>query len=158
MSLDIINFQTPEYVCEFMADMVPAGFDETILESTPGAGNLKSVLRKRFAKVCTPLGDYFDLDPGIKFGYVVMNPPFSPMAMGYKILESCMLRTNNIIALMPWLTIINGQKRNKLIFDFGVKSITHLPRNVFNGSRVQCCILEMDGSFKGDTIFKNFNG
>ena len=51
--------------------------------------------------------------------------------------------TNNIIALMPYLAIINGEKRTNDIMNFGLKSITHLPRSTFKGSRVQTCILEM---------------
>jgi hypothetical protein len=73
-----------------------------------------------------------------------MNPPFTPMSLGYKILFQCMEWTNNIIALMPWLTIINSQKRTEKINNYGLKSVTHLPRKTFPGSRVQCCILEME--------------
>ena len=55
---------------------------------------------------------------------------------------------------MPYLTIINGEKRTQDIMNWGLKSITHLPRSIFKGSRVQTCILEMKKGFIGDTIFK----
>jgi hypothetical protein len=76
------------------------------------------------------------------------------MKMGYEILYKCMDMSDNIIALMPYLAIINGEKRTNDIMSFGLKSITHLPRSVFKGSRVQTCILEMSKGYKGDTIFK----
>ena len=62
-----------------------------------------------------------------------MNPPFSPMKQGYEILYKCMNMTDNIIALMPYLTIINGEKRTQDIMNWGLKSITHLPRSTFKG-------------------------
>jgi hypothetical protein len=39
--------------------------------------------------------------------------------------------------------IINGEKRTNDIMKWGLKSITHLPRSTFKGSRFQTCILEM---------------
>ena len=89
-----------------------------------------------------------------KIDWIVMNSPFSPMKEGYNILYRCMNMTDNIIALMPYLTIINGEKRTQDIMNWGLKSITHLPRSTFKGSRVQTCILEMKKGYTGDTIFK----
>jgi hypothetical protein len=66
--------------------------------------------------------------------------------------------SDNIIALMPWLTMINGAKRTKDIMDFGLVSITHLPRKVFDGSRVQTCILEMRRGYTGKTEIASFEG
>jgi type I restriction-modification system DNA methylase subunit len=97
--------------------------------------------------------DFYKMEERL-FEWVVMNPPFSPMKEGYNILYKCMNMSDNIIALMPYLAIINGEKRTKDIIDFGLKSITHLPRSTFNGSRVQTCILEMKRGYSGDTIFK----
>lgn len=144
------NFQTPEYICEYMASFLPndAGF---ILEPTPGKGNLVKSLEKH-GKVYAP--KYFEDVKDVKFDWIVMNPPFTPMKQGYDILYKCMEMTDNIIALMPYLTIINGEKRTQDIMGWGLKSITHLPRSVFKGSRVQTCILEMKKGYKGDTIFK----
>lgn len=147
---DNINFQTPEYVCDYMASFLPnnAGY---ILEPTPGKGNLVKVLEQK-GKVYAP--NNFNDVKDVKFDWIVMNPPFTPMKQGYDILYKCMNMTDNIIALMPYLTIINGEKRTQDIMNWGLKSITHLPRSVFKGSRVQTCILEMKRGYKGDTIFK----
>ena len=64
--------------------------------------------------------------------------------------------SDDIVALMPWLTIINGEGRTNDIMNFGLISITHLPRNIFKGSRVQCCILHMNRGWKEPTIFYKF--
>ena len=88
-----------------------------------------------------------------EFDAVVMNPPFSPMVVGYKILDKAMGMADVVIALMPWLVLINSQKRTKAIMDFGLKSITHLPRSTFKGARVQCCILSLYKDFSGPSIF-----
>ncbi len=144
------HFQTPEHICEYMASFLPnqAG---SILEPTAGKGNLvKSLYRK--GNVTAP-ENFFTMEKQ-QFDWIVMNPPFTPMAQGYKILYSCMEMSDQIIALMPWLTMINGEKRTKDIMRFGLKSITHLPRTTFKGSRVQTCILEMSKGYIGDTLFK----
>lgn len=147
------HFQTPEHICKYMASFLPP-YAGVIFEPTPGKGNLVKELEKH-GTVVSPNGDFFELDKDMKAGdWVVMNPPFTPMKMGYKILYECMDFTNNIIALMPYLTIINGEKRTQDIMNWGLKSITHLPRSTFKGSRVQTCILHMEKGFNGDTIFK----
>ena len=149
MSMD---FQTPEIVCEYMADFLPDNAGR-ILEPTSGMGNLVRVL-ERHGEVISP-NDFFLLEEKW-FDWIVMNPPFSPMKVGYDILYSCMGMSDNIIALMPWLTMINGERRTGDIMEFGLRSITHLPRTIFTGSRVQTCILEMRKGFDGETIFRNF--
>jgi type I restriction-modification system DNA methylase subunit len=146
------NFQTPQNVCDYMASMVLVT-KGIILEPTAGKGNLVKSLKK-YGEVFVPKD--FNTMPDQKFDYVVMNPPFTPMKQGYDILYRCMGMSDNIIALMPYLTIINGEKRTNDIFNFGLKSITHLPRSIFKGSRVQTCILEMKKGYKGETIFKQF--
>ena len=142
------QFQTPLWVCEYMAGMLPDG-TITVLEPTPGQGNIVSVLTDY--DVTAPQ-DFFELETDY-YDAVVMNPPFSPMKKGYEIMYSCMERSDTIIALMPWLVMINSAKRTKDIMDFGLKSITHLPRKVFDGSRVQTCVLEMSKGFSGNTKF-----
>ena len=144
------NFQTPENICEYMASFLPKSAGK-ILEPTPGKGNLVKALEKH-GDVFVP--DDFNKMPTKKFDWIVMNPPFSPMKQGYEILYKCMEMTDNIIALMPYLTIINGEKRRKDIMDFGLKSISHLPRSTFKGARVQTCVLEMKKGFVGQTVFK----
>ena len=144
------NFQTPIFICEYMSSFLPENAG-TILEPTAGKGNLVKSL-SNYGEVFAP--DDFNLMEKRKFDWIVMNPPFTPMKQGYDILYSCMDMSDNIIALMPYLCIINGEKRTNDIMNFGLKSITHLPRSVFKGSRVQTCILEMKRGYVGDTIFK----
>ena len=158
-----MDFQTPLNVCDYMVKMIPYydyGKNLKILEPTPGQGNLVNSLRKYLKSEIVAPDNFWDLPKNEKYNFVVMNPPFSPMKQGYEILYRCMDLSNNIIALMPWLTIINGEKRTKDIMNFGLKSITHLPRNIFKGSRVQCCILEMQKGhqllFGEETTFKTF--
>lgn len=135
------DFQTPIHVCKYMVSLIPIECN-TVLEPTPGAGNLVQAIKDVgfFTPIVTEnFWDIINLRPDA----IVMNPPFTPMAEGYKILYQTMLMTENIIALMPWLTIINSSKRTENIRKFGLKSITHLPRNIFAGARVQTCILQM---------------
>lgn len=144
------NFQTPKNVCEYMASFL-LGNRGLILEPTAGKGNLVKAL-EQYGKVIAP-DDFYKMEKR-RFEWVVMNPPFSPMKQGYDILYRCMEMTDNIIALMPYLTIINSEKRTNDIMNWGLKSITNLPRSTFKGSRVQTCILEMKHGWVGDTVFK----
>jgi len=150
-----MDFQTPISVCEYMVSLIDTK-PLTILEPTPGEGNLVSVLlHKTNSKIYTPV-DFFKYIHLEKYDYIVMNPPFTPMSVGYKILYDCMEMSDNIIALMPWLTMINGAKRTNDIMNFGLKSITHLPRKVFDGSRVQTCVLHMKRGYNNETMFYNY--
>lgn len=145
------NFQTPIFCCEYMASLIPSHIN-TVVEPTKGIGNLVGVLLKKDYNVIAP-DNFWDLDFSQKYECIVMNPPFTPMEEGYKILFQCMEVSDNIIALMPWLTLINSEKRLRLIKEFGLVSVTHLPRYIFPGSRVQCCILKMRKGFDGDIKF-----
>lgn len=142
-----MDFQTPLPVCVYMVDLLPPGV-VSVLEPTPGKGNIVKSLKGY--QVTTPK-NFFECTGW--FDAVVMNPPFTPMALGYKILYATMEMTDTIICLMPWLTIINSEKRSNAIKAYGLKSITHLPRWVFPGSRVQTCILEMQRGHQGETLF-----
>ena len=139
------DFQTPEWVCSYMTSLIPSGV-KSILEPTPGMGNL---VRSMNGYSVTAPEDFWKLEKD-RWDCIVMNPPFSPMAIGYKILYACMDLSDRIIALMPWLTIINSEKRTEDISNFGLRSITHLPRRAFSGSRVQTCILDMEYGYKGN--------
>lgn len=147
------HFQTPDWCCKYMANFVPDKCG-TILEPTAGKGNLVKVLEEK-GHVFAP-DDFFDLSDDCRFNWIVMNPPFTPMKVGYEILDRCMEMSDNIVALMPWLTIINSQKRTTKIMDFGLKSIIHLPRKTFPGSRVQTCILELRKEWDEPTIFRAY--
>ena len=147
-----MDFQTPIHVCNYMSSFLPDNVG-TILEPTSGLGNLVKALKHK-GNVIEPQ-DFFAMEKQ-RFDWIVMNPPFTPMAIGYKILYDCMEMSDNIVALMPWLTLINGQKRTEDIINYGLKSITHLPRKIFKGARVQTCILEMKRGFCDSIIFKNY--
>ena len=150
--MDNINFQTPEWVCNIMAEIVK-GTPKTILEPTKGAGNLLKVLHTRFPETTIHAPDkYEDYDKG-KVDYIIANPPFTPMTTGYKMLESFFEISDNIIILMPWLALINSEKRTKLYMESGLNEIIHLPRKAFNGSRVQTCILVFEHGYDGDVNF-----
>lgn len=144
------HFQTPEHICEYMSSLLPDNAG-TILEPTPGKGRLVKVLQNK-GTVIAP-NDFNEVD-GQQFDWIVMNPPFTPMKQGYNILYKCMDMSKNIVALMPYLTIINGERRTKDIMNWGLKSITHLPRSTFKGNRVQTCILHMEKGYSNQTIFR----
>ena len=55
------NFQTPEKICQYMASMLPENAG-TILEPTPGKGNLVRELEKR-GEVTAP-EDFNKMDAG----------------------------------------------------------------------------------------------
>ena len=152
-----MDFQTPFNCCKYMVSLIPKNA-KTILEPTPGEGNLVSVLKKKGYNVRYPVypENFWQLPYYQRYDSVVMNPPFSPMKIGYKILYKCMELSDSIIALMPWLTIINSEKRTSDIINYGLKSVTHLPRSMFKGARVQTCILEMNKGYKGNILFHNY--
>lgn len=151
-----MEFQTPEWVCGIMAKMISELiiFPETILEPTPGAGNLVKAIDRRYPSsiIYTPV-DFFKFDE--KVDCVVGNPPFTPMKVGYDILSRCFELSDNIIFLMPWLALINSEKRTKKYISKGLKKIIHLPRSAFPGSRVQTCILIFQKGYRGDIIFQD---
>ena len=147
---DNINFQTPIKYCEMMVSMLPTNCIR-VLEPTPGAGNLVGAIEATGRRVTAPVNFWSVYDT---FDAIVMNPPFSPMTLAYKILYRCMEMTPYIVALMPWLTLINSERRTKLISDYGLKSVTHLPRSAFPGARIQCCVLELVQDWQGATELK----
>lgn len=142
------QFQTPAEVARYMAILIPKG-TKTVLEPTPGDGN---IVHQLFGYDITAPEDFFKLKSR-RFDFVIMNPPFTPMKLGYEILFKCMDMSDSVIALMPWLTLINSEKRTKSLLDFGMKSITHLPRSIFPGSRVQTCIIELKKGYTDHPIF-----
>lgn len=148
MKVDL-NFQTPEHVCKHMCSMLTLGPYMHVLEPTAGIGNLARHIPAE-SVICPE--DFFEMVPE-RFDAVVMNPPFTPMAKGYEILFQCMQMTDEVVALLPWLTIINSKKRTDALMEYGLKSVTHLPRSVFNGARVQCCILHLVRGYDSTTSF-----
>lgn len=161
------DFQTPPWLCKKMVDMVPVGA-KTVLEPTPGQGNIVEALISKNYQVTAPT-DFFNLEIR-QFDCVVMNPPFSAkyckmenapheakqngMRVGYYILYRCMEMTENVIALMPWFTISDSDVRLRHIMDYGCRSITALPRKTFKYTRIQTTILQLQKGFAGRTEFK----
>ena len=131
-----------------MARLLPDGI-VTVLEPTPGRGNLARALAGY--QVTAP-AEFWNVSG--RFDAVVMNPPFTPMQMGYRILYRVMEMSDVVIALMPWLTLINSKRRTRDIEAFGLKEVIHLPRDVFPGFRVQTCILNMQNGFRGRTALR----
>jgi len=146
------NFQTQKWVCDIMVGLLPDGVS-TVLEPTPGEGNLvRALIRALNGYQVTAPQEFWNVSG--RFDAVVMNPPFTPMEQGYRILYAVMEMSDIVIALMPWLTLINSEKRTKDIKCYGLKSISHLPRSAFAGARVQTCILEMQKGFVGETSIR----
>jgi hypothetical protein len=143
----MMHFQTPDWCCQMMADKIPP-LCGSVLEPTPGEGNLVRAIESKGFSVTAP-SEFWEVDG--RFDCIVMNPPFTPMSEGYKILFRCMEMSDTVIALMPWLTLINSERRTAAISDYGLRSVTHLPRRTFQGSRVQCCIMHMTKGYTGVT-------
>lgn len=162
------DFQTPPEVARYMVDLLPF-YVKNVLEPTPGDGNIVKEAEIKGLKVTAP-GDYFLL-PADRYDAVIMNPPFSSkftfldnapetvthtgMRIGYWFLQDCMKRSDIIIALMPWFTISDSDLRLRFLMDYGLKSITALPRKTFQYARIQTCIFELHKGFKGETIFRS---
>jgi len=151
-----MNFQTPLNIAMYMVGITYAPKGGMILEPTPGDGNIVRAIKSYGLNPIVPDDDFWKMQHIQKYDCIVMNPPFSPMKEGYKFLYRCMELSNEIVALMPWLVIINGEKRTKDIIEYGLQSITHLPRSIFKGSRVQCCILHMVKNWNEEIIFINY--
>jgi len=153
MNINKIDFQTPEWVCDFMVTSIH-GYPDKILEPTPGNGNLICSIKKHHpnAQILTPDGDFMEMDI-CNVDFVIANPPFTPMTLGYKMLDRFFEFSGNVIALMPWLTIINSEKRLERLKNSGLREIIHLPRSAFKGSRVQTCILMFTKGYRGEILF-----
>lgn len=177
------EFQTPMNVCNYMAGLIPDLSKKIkapmrILEPTPGAGNLVSAIEERFFIIndinyeITAPKDFFLL-PKQRFDCVIMNPLFSSksafmknapselnksgMRLGYYMLTECMNMSDNIIALMPWFTISDSDVRLRYLKDFGLKSLTALPRKTFQYARIQTVVIELEKGYKQDTQFRVFD-
>lgn len=146
------DFQTPDWVCDIMVKQISElpYRPDTILEPTQGEGNLVRAIDRVYPScIIYAPQDFFTFDEQVDL--IVGNPPFSPMSVGYDILERCFELSDNIIMLMPWLSLINSVKRTLLYKEHGLRTVIHLPRNAFKGSRVQTCILIFRHGHTGKT-------
>lgn len=167
MTIDT-NFQTPPEICKYMVDMVPDTAIK-VFEPTPGLGNIVKALEEKEKYQIETADDFFLFDTTKKFDCIVMNPPFSSksaymknapegsevlgMKLGYYILKTCMQMSDNVIALMPWYTISDSDVRMRYLRDFGIKSLTPLPRKTFRYARIQTVIIELESGYNGETKF-----
>lgn len=173
------EFQTPPFVCTYMKELLNdllSGHDNIILEPTPGVKNLVNhalVDNDKVKQFFAP-EDYFTVNNyylrGTKFDGIIANPPFSDkscildnapdhwkelkgMQVGYKFLEEFMVLSDVIIILMPMWTITDSDVRMRKIREFGLMSVTLLPRKTFNYARVQTAVLQLKKGYAGPTIF-----
>lgn len=154
-----------------MVSLIPKGC-YTIFEPTPGEGNLVCAIlesERKFEAVYHR--DFFLRDRTKKYDCILMNPPFSEksaflnnapkglkgMGVGYEILRQCMEQSDNIIALMPWFLVLDSDKRLRMLQQFGLKSVTALPRKTFNYARIQTAIFELQKDYKGRTEFRSLS-
>ncbi|OFX56301.1 MAG: hypothetical protein A2066_12930 [Bacteroidetes bacterium GWB2_41_8] len=159
------EFQTPPAVAEYMKSLIPEGV-KTVLEPTPGEGNILQLLGDY--QVTAP-ANFFTLAPQ-RFDCVVMNPPFSTkyafgvpdhveasgLRLGYHILLECMKMSDNVIALMPLFTISDSDVRLRYLKQYGLKSITILPRKTFKYVRIQTAVFELIKGWQEPTVFEAF--
>lgn len=159
------GFQTPTNVGLYMKSLIPKDAI-TVLEPTPGEGNLVKLLNEY--EVTAP-SNFFALDPQ-RFDCIIMNPPFSRkyaygvpdhveangLRLGYHILLECMKMSDNVIALMPLFTISDSDVRLRYLKQFGLKSITILPRKTFKYVRIQTAVFELIKGWQEPTIFEAF--
>lgn len=158
-------FQTPPVVAEYMKSLIPEGV-VSVLEPTPGDGNILNLLDEY--QVTAP-ANFFTLDPR-RFDCIIMNPPFSMkyafgvpedlnmdgMRLGYHILLQCMKMSDCVIALMPLFTISDSDVRLRYLKQFGIKSITILPRKTFKYVRIQTAVFELVKGWDKPTVFEAF--
>lgn len=160
------DFQTPLPVAKYMQSLIPIG-TKTLLESTPGIGNLIYGLSEKHE--ITAAIDFFRLDRK-KYDCVIMNPPFTSneaildyasrevkrltgSKIGTWFLYEMLTWSDNVIALMPWYTIINSERRTQKLIDFGLVSIANLSRCWFN-TRIQLCVLQLKRGWNKQTVFR----
>lgn len=165
------NFQTPMPVCDYMVSLIPTD-SVKVLEPTPGIGNIVSSLKKENRFDIHAAEDFFTHDKNQKYHSIIMNPPFSAkfaymqhapdeikntgMRVGYYMLTECMKMSDNVIALMPWFTLSDSDVRLRYLKNFGLKSLTALPRKTFQYARIQTVIIELQKGYTQDTIFRTF--
>jgi len=152
-----------------MASLLPERIT-TVYEPTPGIGNLVRACEERGFDVYAE-SNFFDRDKNKHFDAVIGNPPFSKkyafgmpeflnkhgMRLGYHILTECLQISDITIALMPWFTISDSDKRLRALKNYGLKSLTALPRKTFEYARIQTVVIELVKGYKEETLFKVYD-
>lgn len=163
------DFQTPKAVAEYMTQLLPVDTYH-VLEPTPGKGNIVAALNRWGIFNITAPADWWELDKSLRFDAVVCNFPFSAktfwncpekykgggMAVLHDQLKVVMEMSDSVIALVPWFVLIDSDARTRAMLDYGLISVTSLPRKVFNYARIQTCILELCKGYGGITHFRYF--
>lgn len=163
------DFQTPHFVAHYMATLIPEGV-QSVLEPTPGAGNLVGAIEKLNYKVTAP-DDYWKLDKNLRFDAIVGNLPFSErtflncppqyagmgMKVAYEQMKVLMQMSDNLILLMPWFTISDSDVRLRMLKHYGLVSVTALPRKTFQYARIQTCVIQLQRGYNHLTEFKVFD-
>lgn len=142
------KYQTPPEIVKYMVSLLPDNVT-TVLEPTPGNGNIVNELLNKGYEVTAP-DNYEELDPWQRFDAIVMNPPFKS-SIEHKFLFDGLRRSDIVIALVPWFTLINADRRADQLFNYGLVSVTHLPRRTFPKIKVQTCIMKFIRGYKGMT-------
>lgn len=159
------GFQTPSGVADRMVGLWDSQeHPRRILEPCSGRGTLVTAARRVFADAeivsveisegyCLEQqqagfqvinGDFFELDPpSRKYDLVIANPPHSPMAMGYKMMDRLVDFSDRMVVIMPWLWLINSQARHEKWREH-IRTAIHLPRSTFPGARIQTAIFDID--------------
>ena len=178
------KYQTPPPVCKYMVDLIPFNCFSILEPTPGDGNIVKELESRTtlYKPVCEELGslfrrfnvtypiDFFLLEPNERFDAIVMNPPFSSksanlvnadpsldlkgMKVGYHMLEECMKRSDHVIALMPWFTISDSDVRLRALIEYGLKSVTLLPRKTFEYARIQTVVLELHKGWSEPMEFK----
>lgn len=158
------DFQTPANIANYMVSLLP-NWVMTVLEPTPGLGSLVKALDLLYD--ITAPEDYWEMDKNQRFDAVVANLPFSSktffncppeyagkgMIVAYDQMNVLMGMSDNLILLMPWFTISDSDVRLRKLKNYGLISITALPRRTFNYARIQTCVLQLQKGYIGKTEF-----
>lgn len=141
-----MDFQTPLDLCRYIMSSVKIDKNDIVLEPTKGTGNFIRIFKELNLRYDTPEGDFFKYKTTKKYDFIIGNPPFTPMPLGYKILDICfdnlLKEDGELLFIMPILWLVNSTKRMKKYYPH-LKRIHLLDRTVFKGSRVQCAVFHL---------------
>lgn len=151
---NIVDFQTPPWLCRHIVGKLERVIPKSalVVEPTPGAGNMVEALRAAgYTNVEFPPGDFFDWTPSGKPVAVVGNPPWTPNTLAYKILDRCLeFGPDFLVMLMPWYTLTNSDSRAQRLRAAGLQTVISLPRGVFQGVRINSCVLVIEPGTTAD--------
>lgn len=164
-----LDFQTPPLLCDYVVGLLPDSV-RTVLEPFPGIGNMVTALKKGERFQIDAPENYFALEPK-RYDAIVMNPPFSEttfenlpeslrgsgMRAGYAVFFECLQKTDICLAIMPTFVMLDSDKRMRNMLDFGMKSVTFLPRRTFGFIRVQTAVFEMVKGWHSSREFRYYD-